>query len=199
MHHHRIARTGAVGRRSRASLAAAPAACGPRQRALERRQPGPLPLKAGESPTGQKLMRQAARRHAHRLRPRGLRSLRPGAGLLRRGLRRDLRDRSGRSTPIRRTRERARPRPGGGVRRSITDGGKTLTVTIKPQTSTSARRSTAKWSPADVTYAIERGANPNVANPYFHSYFGDIVGAEKAAGGPITGIQTPNARRSSST
>ena len=43
----------------------------------------------------------------------------------------------------------------------------------------------------DVAYAIERGANPNVANPYFHSYFGDIVGAEKAKGGPIPGIETP--------
>jgi len=45
---------------------------------------------------------------------------------------------------------------------------------------------------ADVAYAIERGANPNVANPYFQSYFGSLEGAEKASGGPFPGITTPN-------
>ncbi len=45
---------------------------------------------------------------------------------------------------------------------------------------------------ADVAYAIERGANPNVANGYFEAYFDDIVGASKATGGPIPGIVTPN-------
>ena len=45
---------------------------------------------------------------------------------------------------------------------------------------------------ADVAYAIERGANPNVANPYFQSYFGSLVGAEKATGGPFPGITTPD-------
>ena len=44
----------------------------------------------------------------------------------------------------------------------------------------------------DVAYAIERGANPNVANPYFLSYFESIEGASKANGGPIKGIETPN-------
>jgi peptide/nickel transport system substrate-binding protein len=44
----------------------------------------------------------------------------------------------------------------------------------------------------DVAYAIQRGANPNVANPYFQSYFEAIEGAPKATGGPIKGIQTPN-------
>ena len=75
----------------------------------------------------------------------------------------------------------------------ITDGGKTLTVEI---------RRGVHFSPpinrevvaADVKYAIERGANPTVANPYFQSYFGDIEGAEKADGGPIKGIRTPNAQ-----
>lgn len=46
---------------------------------------------------------------------------------------------------------------------------------------------------ADVAYAIERGANPNVANPYFSTYFGSLVGAGTAKGGPIPGISTPNA------
>jgi peptide/nickel transport system substrate-binding protein len=44
----------------------------------------------------------------------------------------------------------------------------------------------------DVAYAIERGANPNVANPYFQAYFASIEGAPKATGGPIKGIQTPD-------
>lgn len=49
---------------------------------------------------------------------------------------------------------------------------------------------------ADVAYAIERGLNQNVANPYFSSYFGSLEGAKeaekKANGGPISGITTPN-------
>jgi peptide/nickel transport system substrate-binding protein len=45
---------------------------------------------------------------------------------------------------------------------------------------------------ADVAYAIERGANPNVATPYFSAYFFDIVGASKATGGPIPGLLTPD-------
>src|SRR5512142_2722899 len=44
----------------------------------------------------------------------------------------------------------------------------------------------------DVAYAIERGANPNVANPYFPSYFFYLVGGSKASGGPIPGISTPD-------
>lgn len=44
----------------------------------------------------------------------------------------------------------------------------------------------------DVAYAIERGANPNVANPYLQSYFEAVEGVPKATGGPIKGIETPN-------
>jgi peptide/nickel transport system substrate-binding protein len=44
----------------------------------------------------------------------------------------------------------------------------------------------------DVAYAIERGANPNVANPYFPSYYITIEGAKTAKGGPLKGIETPN-------
>ena len=47
---------------------------------------------------------------------------------------------------------------------------------------------------ADVAYAIERGANPNVHNSVLSEpYFGSLVGAEKASGGPFPGISTPNA------
>jgi peptide/nickel transport system substrate-binding protein len=45
---------------------------------------------------------------------------------------------------------------------------------------------------ADVAYALDRGANPSVANPYFGAYFNSIVGAKTATGGPIPGITTPN-------
>lgn len=80
----------------------------------------------------------------------------------------------------------------------ITDGGKTVTVHIQPNVRFSPPVNRAVTS-ADVAYGIERGANPNVANPYFAGYFGSaspspLEGAESAkyAGGPIPGIQTPN-------
>jgi peptide/nickel transport system substrate-binding protein len=74
----------------------------------------------------------------------------------------------------------------------ITDGGKTVTVHIEPN---------VKFAPpvnrvvttADVKYAIQRMANPNVGGGYFTSYFSDVVGAAHATGGPISGITTPNA------
>ncbi len=74
---------------------------------------------------------------------------------------------------------------------TISDGGRTLTVTIRKHIYFSPpvnREVTA----ADVAYAIERGANPNVNCPYFHTYFSDVVGAASANGGPIAGIQTPS-------
>ena len=74
---------------------------------------------------------------------------------------------------------------------TISDGGTTVTVHL---------RHGVKFSPpvnreatsADVKYAIERGANPNVANPYFPAYFFYIKGAKDATGGPISGITTPD-------
>ena len=80
----------------------------------------------------------------------------------------------------------------------ITDGGKTVTVHIRPGVHFSPPVNREVTS-ADVAYAIERAANPNVANPYFQSYFGagasaPLVGATSPSykGGPIPGIQTPN-------
>jgi peptide/nickel transport system substrate-binding protein len=73
----------------------------------------------------------------------------------------------------------------------ISDGDKTVTVHIRPNVHFSPPVNRAVTS-ADVAYAIERGANPNVANPYFPSYFFYINGADKATGGPIPGISTPN-------
>jgi peptide/nickel transport system substrate-binding protein len=73
----------------------------------------------------------------------------------------------------------------------ISNGGKTVTVHLREGVKFSPpvnREVTAE----DVAYAIERGANPNVANPYFHSYFEPVEGAPKAEGGPLKGIETPN-------
>jgi peptide/nickel transport system substrate-binding protein len=73
----------------------------------------------------------------------------------------------------------------------IADGGKTVTVHIRPGVYFSPPVNREVTS-ADVAYAIERGGNANVGNGYFVPYFGDLVGAAKAKGGPIPGIQTPN-------
>jgi peptide/nickel transport system substrate-binding protein len=74
----------------------------------------------------------------------------------------------------------------------ISNHGLTVTVHIKPNIHFSPPENRAVTS-ADVAYAIERAANPNVANAYFQPYFGYIKGAANATGGPIAGIQTPNA------
>jgi peptide/nickel transport system substrate-binding protein len=80
----------------------------------------------------------------------------------------------------------------------ITDDGKTVTVHIRQGVHFSPPVNREVTS-ADVAYAIERGANPNVANPYFGVYFGagapaPLVGTTTPTykGGPISGIQTPN-------
>jgi peptide/nickel transport system substrate-binding protein len=80
----------------------------------------------------------------------------------------------------------------------ITDGGKTVTVHIHKGVRFSPPVNREVTS-ADVAYAIERGANPNVANPYFQSYCGagapaPLQGTTSAnyKGGPIPGIQTPD-------
>jgi peptide/nickel transport system substrate-binding protein len=80
----------------------------------------------------------------------------------------------------------------------ITDGGKTVTVHIRPGVFFSPPVNREVTS-ADVAYALERASNPNVANPYFGGYFGaasptPLVGTTSSSykGGPIPGIQTPN-------
>jgi peptide/nickel transport system substrate-binding protein len=73
----------------------------------------------------------------------------------------------------------------------ITEGNKLVTVHIKHGIHFSPPVNREVTS-EDVAYAMERGLNPNVANPYVHSYFESIEGLPKAEGGPIKGIITPN-------
>jgi peptide/nickel transport system substrate-binding protein len=73
----------------------------------------------------------------------------------------------------------------------VSADGKTITIALKRGIRFSPPVNREVTS-QDVAYAIERGANPNVANPYFHSYFVSIVGAPTADGSPIAGIQTPD-------
>ena len=73
----------------------------------------------------------------------------------------------------------------------VGNGGKTVTVHLKEGIHFSPpvnREVVAE----DVAYAIERGKNPNVANPYIESYFKSVEGEPKATGGPMKGIETPN-------
>jgi peptide/nickel transport system substrate-binding protein len=73
----------------------------------------------------------------------------------------------------------------------ISSDGKTVTVHIRHGVHFSPPVNREVTS-ADVAYAIERGANPNVANPYFEIYFNSLEGVEKAKGGPFPGITTPD-------
>jgi peptide/nickel transport system substrate-binding protein len=73
----------------------------------------------------------------------------------------------------------------------ISNGGKTVTVHIKPGIHFSPPVNREVTS-EDVAYAIERGANPDVANPYLQSYFKTVEGMPKATGGPVKGIETPS-------
>jgi peptide/nickel transport system substrate-binding protein len=73
----------------------------------------------------------------------------------------------------------------------ISADGKTITIHIRHGVRFSPPVNREVTS-ADVAYAIERGANPNVPTPYFSSYFSSLVGAGKAAGGPFPGLTTPD-------
>ncbi len=77
----------------------------------------------------------------------------------------------------------------------ISNANKTITVHIRKGVHFSPPVNREVTS-ADVAYAIERGADANVANPYWEAYFGSLVGAKeelkKETGGPFPGITTPN-------
>jgi peptide/nickel transport system substrate-binding protein len=70
----------------------------------------------------------------------------------------------------------------------LSDGNKLITIKIRKGVRFSPpvnREVTA----ADVVYAFERVANPNVANPYYEGYLKPIEGMPKAKGGPIPGVK----------
>lgn len=70
----------------------------------------------------------------------------------------------------------------------ISEGNKLITIDIRKGVHFSPpvnREVTA----ADVVYAFERVANPNVANPYYLGYLGSIEGMKGAKGGPIPGVK----------
>jgi peptide/nickel transport system substrate-binding protein len=73
----------------------------------------------------------------------------------------------------------------------VSSDGRTITVHIRHGVHFSPPVNREVTS-ADVAYAIERAANPNVANPYFENYFSSLVGAQSAHGGPFPGITTPD-------
>jgi peptide/nickel transport system substrate-binding protein len=70
----------------------------------------------------------------------------------------------------------------------LSDGNKLITINIRKGVHFSPpvnREVTA----ADEVYALERVANPNVANPYYLGYLSAIEGMKTAKGGPIPGIK----------
>jgi peptide/nickel transport system substrate-binding protein len=70
----------------------------------------------------------------------------------------------------------------------LSDGNKLITIEIRKGVHFSPpvnREVTA----ADVVYAFERIANPNVANPYYLGYLGSVEGMKTASGGPIPGVK----------
>jgi peptide/nickel transport system substrate-binding protein len=73
----------------------------------------------------------------------------------------------------------------------ISADGKTITIHLRHGVRFSPPVNREVTS-ADVAYALDRGMNPNVANPYFEAYFKPVEGVSKATGGPIPGIRTPD-------
>jgi peptide/nickel transport system substrate-binding protein len=70
----------------------------------------------------------------------------------------------------------------------ISDGNKLITIKIRKGVRFSPpvnREVTA----ADEVYALDRVANPNVANPYYLGYLSAIEGMKTAKGGPVPGIK----------
>ena len=77
----------------------------------------------------------------------------------------------------------------------VSNGGKTLTITIKPGIKYSAPLQSRTVTAADFKYALERCFAANVGNGYAGSYFTHIVGAPaKPPPTPkaVSGIQAPN-------
>ncbi len=70
----------------------------------------------------------------------------------------------------------------------LSDGNKLITIKIRKGVHFSPpvnREVTA----ADEVYAIDRVANPNVANPYYLGYLASVEGMKTAKGGPVAGVK----------
>ncbi|HWC87267.1 MAG TPA: ABC transporter substrate-binding protein [Solirubrobacteraceae bacterium] len=78
---------------------------------------------------------------------------------------------------------------------TATDGGKTLTIHIKPGIKYSPPLQNQAVSAADIKYALNRCLTPKIGNGYAGAYFTSIVGAPAMLAGKATsapGIQAPN-------
>jgi peptide/nickel transport system substrate-binding protein len=78
----------------------------------------------------------------------------------------------------------------------VSDGGKTITVKIRPNIRYSPPLQSRAATTADIKYAMERCFLPQVGNGYAPVYYGDIVGVKDFTSGKaqeITGIQAPDA------
>lgn len=77
---------------------------------------------------------------------------------------------------------------------TVSDGGKTVTVKLRPGVKFSPPVNRA-FTSADVKYAIERTFLPAVGNAYSSVYYSDIVGAQDYIDGKakeVAGIETPD-------
>jgi len=77
----------------------------------------------------------------------------------------------------------------------VSDGGKTLTIKIKPGIKYSAPLANRTVTSKDVKYAMSRCFLPQVGNGYALVYWGDIEGAQAYSQGKateVTGLQTPD-------
>jgi peptide/nickel transport system substrate-binding protein len=77
----------------------------------------------------------------------------------------------------------------------VSNGGKTLTIKIKPGIKYSAPLQNQTVKAADIKYALERCFASSVGNGYAFSYYTDIVGAPSAPASKvpdISGLQTPD-------
>ncbi len=79
----------------------------------------------------------------------------------------------------------------------VSDGGRTLTIRIRPGIHYSPPLAGRTVAAADVKYALERCFLPQVANGYAAAYYGDIAGVSAFTSGrakEISGIEAPDAR-----
>jgi peptide/nickel transport system substrate-binding protein len=77
----------------------------------------------------------------------------------------------------------------------VSNGGKTITVTIRPGIKYSKPLQSRTVKAADIKYALERCFLPQVGNGYANSYYGQIEGVKDFTDGKakeISGIQAPD-------